>query len=108
MRKDFSYYSSLDYPVTIKKLYDGNYCAEIRLLNGCKGYGKTADDALEELDGVKETIIEMMLEEGKEIPEPQAEISIKLPASLRAELEKEAQKKHLSISEYLVEKLSSS
>lgn len=106
MKKDIHYYSNLDYPTTIKKLYDGNYCAEIRLLNGCKGYGKTADEALENLEGIKETIVEMMLEEGKEIPEPHAEVFIKLPTPLRAELEKEAQKKHLSIDEYMIEKLS--
>lgn len=36
---------------------DGQYCAEILSLRGCCGYGRTADEALFELEGVKERVL---------------------------------------------------
>lgn len=58
---------------------DGIYCASIPLLAGCKGYGETQNKALDELRGVKETLIEMMVEQRKPIPEPT--IRLEIPTS---------------------------
>lgn len=55
------------------------YCASIPLLNGCKGYGETHKKALDELKGVKETLLEMMLDQRKPIPEPT--VRLEIPAS---------------------------
>ena len=74
--KDLIYYLQLEYPTTIRKMPDGAYCAEIPLLKGCDAYGKTADEALYELEGVKETILEILLEKGKPIPEPTVRLEI--------------------------------
>jgi predicted RNase H-like HicB family nuclease len=70
MARDLAYYLSLEYPVSIRRLPDGQYCAEIPLLKGCCGYGQTADEALSELEGVKETVLATWLEKGWLIPEP--------------------------------------
>jgi predicted RNase H-like HicB family nuclease len=78
--RDLDYYVSLEYPVTIRRMPDGQYCAEIPLLRGCCGYGQTADEALSELEGVKQTVIEAWLEKGRPIPEPT--IRLEVPASL--------------------------
>jgi len=79
MKKNNSYYRSLDYPVTIERMEDGIYCASIPLLKGCKAYGETQAQALEELEGVKETLIDMMLSQHKPVPEPT--IRLEIPAS---------------------------
>lgn len=70
MARNLAYYLSLEYPVTIRRLPEGQYCAEIPLLKGCCGYGQTADEALFELEGVKETVLATWLEKGRLIPEP--------------------------------------
>lgn len=76
MRKRLQYYLSLDYPIKIDRMSDGEYCASIPLLKGCKGYGHTAGDALFQLDGVKEALLTLMLEQGKVIPEPTVQLEI--------------------------------
>lgn len=80
MPKDLEYYLSLEYPMMIRRLPDGQYCAEIPLLRGCCGYGRTVDEALFELAGVKETILEAWLEKGRPIPEPT--VHLELPERL--------------------------
>ena len=79
MKKNRNYYLSLEYPTTIERMEDGVYCASIPLLPGCKRYGETQIKALDELHGVKETLVEMMVEQRKPIPEPT--IRLEIPAS---------------------------
>ncbi len=79
MKKNISYYLSLDYPVTIERMEDGDYCASIPLLKGCKAYGKTQAKALDELHGVREALLEMMFDQRKPIPEPT--VRLEIPAS---------------------------
>ncbi len=88
-RKDLGYYLQLEYPTTIRKLPDGIYCAEIPLLKGCAAYGTTADAALDELEGVKETILEILWEKGKPIPEPTVRLEIPLSVFEQLEMRKE-------------------
>ncbi len=75
-KRNYQYYFNLDYPIHIERMEDGIYCASIYQLNGCKGYGKTAQEAIEELQGVKEALIELMLEQDKQIPEPLVQLEI--------------------------------
>ena len=75
-RKGLSYYLQLEYPTIIRRMPDGVYCAEIPLLKGCAAYGKTADEALYELEGIKETVLEILLEKGKSISEPTVHLEI--------------------------------
>jgi predicted RNase H-like HicB family nuclease len=79
MKKNRNYYRSLEYPITIERMEDGLYCASIPLLTGCKGYGETQKKALNELHGVKEALLEMMVEQRKPIPEPT--IRLEIPTS---------------------------
>lgn len=82
--KSLNHYLQLEYPTLIRKMPDGLYCAEIPLLSGCAGYGKSADEALYELEGVKETVLEILFEKGKPIPEPI--IYLKIPFSVFEQL----------------------
>ena len=84
--KNLSYYLQLEYPTTIRKMPDGMYCAEIPLLKGCAAYGETADEALNELEGVRETVLEILLEKGKPIPEPT--VHLEIPVGVFEQLEK--------------------
>lgn len=84
--KNLSYYLQLEYPTTIRKIPDGMYCAEIPLLKGCAAYGETADETLYELEGVRETVLEILLEKGKPIPEPT--VHLEIPVGVFEQLEK--------------------
>ena len=83
--KGLTYYLQLEYPTIIRKMPDGMYCAEIPLLKGCVAYGKTADEALYELEGVKQTVLEILLEKGKPIPEPT--VHLEIPVGVFEQLE---------------------
>ncbi|MBW1940147.1 MAG: type II toxin-antitoxin system HicB family antitoxin [Deltaproteobacteria bacterium] len=75
MEKSKSYYMSLNYPIQIEKVDEG-YCAFIPILKGCKAFGQTADEAVKELEAVKEGFFEIFIETGKVIPEPVVHIDI--------------------------------
>ena len=75
MKKDKSYYISLNYPVQIEKVEEG-ICAFIPMLGGCKAFGETAEIALKELEAVKEGFIDIFLEMGKSIPESVVHLDI--------------------------------
>ena len=69
LKKNKSYYMALTYPIQIEKIAEG-FCAFIPMLKGCKAYGHTAEEALKELETVREGFIDVFLEMGKPIPEP--------------------------------------
>jgi len=46
------------------------YCAEVETIDGLCAYGKTPQEALKQLQGVKEAAFELMLSQGKEPPVP--------------------------------------
>jgi predicted RNase H-like HicB family nuclease len=55
---------------------DGVFCASISLLKGCKGYGETASEAIEELLGVKDSLIELLYKQKRSLPEPTIHLEI--------------------------------
>ncbi|MBS4028773.1 MAG: type II toxin-antitoxin system HicB family antitoxin [Ignavibacteriales bacterium] len=77
-KNNLRYYLSLDYPIHVDRMDDGQYCASIPLLKGCKGYAQTPAEAIDELAGVKEALFELLLEQGKPIPEPVVKLEIPL------------------------------
>ncbi|TAK66797.1 MAG: hypothetical protein EPO24_01125 [Bacteroidetes bacterium] len=76
MKKNLRYYLSLNYPIHVERMKDGMYCASISLVRGCKGYATDIAQAVEELQGVKESLFELMMEQGKTIPEPTVHLEI--------------------------------
>ncbi|MBI3189565.1 MAG: type II toxin-antitoxin system HicB family antitoxin [Ignavibacteriales bacterium] len=76
MKKNINYYLALEYPMQIERMEDGMYCVSIPLLKGCKAYASSVPQAFEELLGVKETLFELMMEQGKQIPEPSVRLEI--------------------------------
>lgn len=74
--KDISYYIKLNYPVELKSMPDGVYCAEIKEIPGLCAYGASMAEALEELEIVKATAFELMLKQEKDIPLPKIHLEI--------------------------------
>ncbi|MDI6736133.1 MAG: type II toxin-antitoxin system HicB family antitoxin, partial [bacterium] len=65
MNKDINYYMNLKYPIKITPILEeegGGYCAEIPDLYGCLGDGETIEESLRNLEDVKYTTIELLLE----------------------------------------------
>lgn len=75
-KKELSYYMDLKYPLEVKTMPDGMYCAEIKAISGLCAYGESAREAVEQLEIVKKTAFELMLEQGKDIPIPTIRLEI--------------------------------
>lgn len=74
-RKDIKYLLSLDYGiVTYKEKYGDEeyFVAEIPELKGCSAHGNTTEEAIEELKKAKEAWIKSALEDGEDVPLPEA------------------------------------
>jgi antitoxin HicB len=76
MDKDLKYYMNFEYPVTLTKTEFGDYVAEILDLPGCFSGGDTVGKALKMLEDAKKAWIEDELEDGNEIPLPDAKKQI--------------------------------
>jgi len=110
MKKDLSYYLSLDYPIMInKEIDDGKtyYVAEIPDLPGCGAHGETIDAAMKSLDEARQLWIEGSYEKGLDIPEPVSEdefsgkFLLRIPPKLHMELSKNAEKENMSLNQYI-------
>jgi len=65
------YYLALPYPISLVPDEDGFWFAEIPLLRGCMTQGSSRDEALQMLDEAKRAWLEVSLERGHAIPEPE-------------------------------------
>ena len=75
--KDLAYYLSLNYEVVIRKMTAAEsgvstppYIAQIPLIDGLVAEGQTPQKALENLEKVKRLAFQLMIDQGKSIPEP--------------------------------------
>ena len=73
---NLSDYLKLKYPVEIKCMPDGMFCAEIKDIPGLCAYSSTMRDSLEELEIVKQTAFELMISQKKQIPMPVIKLEI--------------------------------
>ncbi|MFW6131609.1 MAG: toxin-antitoxin system HicB family antitoxin [Candidatus Aminicenantaceae bacterium] len=110
MKKDLSYYLSLNYPIIInKEIDDGKtyYVGEIPDLPGCGAHGETIDAAIKSLDEARRLWIEGSYEKGLDIPEPVSEdefsgkFLLRIPPKLHMELSKNAEKENMSLNQYI-------
>jgi antitoxin HicB len=78
-QKDLQYYLSLPYPVLlIPDPPDNTWYAKIPLLPGCMSDGETVEEALKNLSEAKQMWLEVALEDGMSISEPQPEKTLSL------------------------------
>jgi len=80
LMKNLDYYLSLNYEVLIRKMRrdeagtnDFRFIAQIPLIDGLIAEGETSQEALTNLEIVKRLAFELMLKQGKEIPESEFE-----------------------------------
>jgi antitoxin HicB len=108
--KNFTYYSNLNYPVTILEKIDNKttyFEAEIPDLTGCRASGKTIEEALKNLEEAKNVWLKFSLKKNLRIPEPESEdeysgrILLRIPAKLHMTLSKRAKKEGLSLNQYM-------
>jgi len=69
--KTLEYYLSLPYPIVLIPDEEGFWFAEIPLLRGCMTQGSSREEALQMLDEAKALWMEVSLERGHPIPEPE-------------------------------------
>jgi antitoxin HicB len=105
-KKDEAYYKSLPYTVILRLDEDGDYVARIDELPGCIAHGKTQEEALENLDEVKELWIADSLERNDPIPEPVREETLpsgkwvqRVPRSLHKKLVDLAKREKVSLNQ---------
>ncbi len=114
MKKDLEYYMGLNYPVEILKLSKedgGGYHACIPFLDKkvFVGYGDDINEALSNLNDIKEEWFETYLEKGYKISEPDeleneeysGRFIVRIPKSMHSILSSEAKKQNVSLNYYV-------
>lgn len=115
-KKDKAYYMSLNYSITVKKMEhpEGGYYAQYPDFGACgaHGDGVTIDEAIQQASISKELYIDVALEKGKVIPEPDdydrfsGKFITRVPKSLHAELAKKAEAEGVSLNSLVISLLS--
>jgi antitoxin HicB len=104
--KDQAYYKTLPYTVILRLDEDGDYIARIDEFPGCIAHGKTQQEALENVNEVKELWIADCLERNDPIPEPVSEQGLpsgkwvqRVPRSLHRKLVDLAKREKVSLNQ---------
>lgn len=112
-QKNVAYYLSLPYTFQVRYVENQGapyYWAAAKELDGCHTSGETYEQAYTELQGVLKDHIEIKLEHGDPIPEPQDDFSgkilLRLPKSLHQQLAFKADQEGVSLNQYMLYKLS--
>lgn len=108
MPRTIDEYLSLPYAVSITPdtWDDGTvgYFIEVEELPGCMTQGRTPEEAFERIHGAMRAWITVMLEDGKEIPEPRAlysgQFMLRLPRDLHGELVRRARQEGVSLNQF--------
>lgn len=117
MKKDLEYYSKLSYTIVLEKYEDqGTYwVARVLELPHCLIHGNTPEEALKEIQEVKNEWIESNLEDDLPIPEPEPEsheysgqIRLRIPPSLHRQLSYKAAIEDVSLNQYMTAALARS
>ena len=111
-KKEIEKYMKYNYPISFK-IEDGDYFVWFEDLPGCWADGKTMEEAIANLELVKRDWIELALERGIKIPEPDelsrysGKLLLRLPKDLHKKLALAAKMNKTSINTYIISLLSS-
>ena len=115
MNESLDHYLALPYRVVIEPDEEGEgFNATIQELKGCVAYGDTVMEAFETVHEIKRTWLEMALEKGWRIPEPQypdakqysGKFRLRLPRYLHGQLAELAKREATSLNQLVVALLS--
>lgn len=111
MKKNLDYYLALKYTTEIEeepKGEGGGFIATCPLL-ALRGYGKTRDEAVEDLENLKTECLKDWINEGISIPEPQkhsedpsGKLVLRLPRTLHSVLRENAKYEGISLNSQIV------
>ena len=93
---------------------DEAYVAVVPELPGLSAFGSSPEEAARELAIAKEAFLEVLVEDGEEIPKPEVlkpfsgQTRLRLPKSLHAALANQAKREDISLNTYIVQLLSQS
>lgn len=110
--KDVTYYMNLPYKIVIQKDPYGGFFAEVEELEGCMTQGETYKEAYENILEAMEGWLEVALERGITIPEPESEsqfsgkFTLRMPRSLHRRLAQKAKRENVSLNQYAIHLLS--
>lgn len=111
--KTIEYYMSLPYRISIVREESGSYFASADDLPGCITEANTREEALINLEDAMRGWIELALEDGDPIPEPEKEerrysgrILVRAPKSLHRRLAESARREGVSLNQYILYRLS--
>ncbi len=71
MNKTAEYYASLPYTIELRNTPDEGWFARVRELPGCMSQGETAEDTISNIQEAMHLWLEVSLEQGDAIPQPQ-------------------------------------
>ncbi|NOX89316.1 MAG: toxin-antitoxin system HicB family antitoxin [Calditrichaeota bacterium] len=114
-KKDLDYYKKLRYKVIVQPEYYENekwfiaYCNELGKYS-CRGEGETYEEAVKNFEKEKESFIEYLYKNNKNIPEPEnyeskeysGNINIRMNPDLHAILAENAKLKGISLNQYII------
>ena len=107
MSEDLEFYLNLPYAYKVTPDSELGYYIEIPDLPGCRGDGKTIDEALDDITETKRLWLETALEKGYEIPVPRetkkysGQFLLRMPVSLHQAIAEEASWENVSMNQYL-------
>lgn len=87
---------------------EGGYTAEILEFPGCITQGRTADEAVNNLNEAAKSWVEASLEDGREIPSPASnydhsgKVALRMPRSLHRHAAQMAERNSTSLNQYVV------
>lgn len=87
---------------------DNGYIATVPELEGLSAFGSTQEEAVKELSEAKKLYLEVLEEDGEEIPEPDVlkpysgKLRLRLPRELHASLSESAKHEGISLNSYIV------
>lgn len=107
-------YMKLNYKMEIVEDPDeGGYVIALPELPGCLSTGETIEEAIENIKDAKKVWLDLMIEDGREIPLPESSLDdysgqfkIRIPKSLHRSLVDHAKREGVSMNQYCVYLLS--
>ncbi|OGQ04735.1 MAG: hypothetical protein A3F82_08250 [Deltaproteobacteria bacterium RIFCSPLOWO2_12_FULL_44_12] len=90
---------------------DEGFIATVHELAGCSAFGKTAEEALKEVEVAAKLWIQAAKKEKREIPEPimskkfSGKFALRMPKELHRELERESKEQGVSLNQWILFKL---
>ena len=107
MDKNVEYYMGLPYTIELIPDKEAGWFVRVKELRGCMSQGDTAQEALEMIQDAQRGWLEVAIEDGIPIPEPQPDeeysgkFVVRVPRSLHRALAERAEREDASLNQYI-------